>query len=115
MSERAQYATAKQSDVAVLRTAFDRWQRLTKDEAEKAYGIPERRFRAAVAALRAEGYPVVSWSSEGSTYRKARDIAELDLFLDSEILPRIRKLEREARAMRTNGRDHYRTTQPTLI
>lgn len=115
MTDRAEYATAKEADVARVRDLFDKGAALTKERAVAIHGIPERRFRAAVAALRAAGYPVVSWSEEGSTYRKARDIAELDLFIDSELLPRMRKLEREARAMRTFGRDHFRTTQPTLI
>jgi hypothetical protein len=114
VSERTEYATAKDTDVAKIRELFDAGIALTKEIARERYIIPDRRFRAAVAALRAEGYPCVSWSSEGSTYRKARDIAELDAFIDGELLPRIRKLEREARAMRTFGRDYYRTTQPTL-
>jgi hypothetical protein len=114
VSSRTEYATALESDVVAIQGAFEAGQQLTKDDASRIYRIPERRFRAAVAAMRANGYPVVSWSEEGSTYRKAKDIAELDLFIDSELLPRMRKLEREARAMRTRGRDHFNPTQLTL-
>ena len=115
MTTRAAYATAREADVDVLRRAFESGGELARDTAHLSLGVPERRFRAAVAALRAEGYPVISASEQGSRYRKAKDIAELDAFIDGELLPRIRKLEREARAMRTFGRDHYRTTQPTLL
>lgn len=92
------------ADVAVLRHSLEHGAAWTKTQAEQSLGIPERRFRAAVAALRAEGYPVVSWSEEGSTYRKARDRAEVDRFIDTELIPRMRKLEFEARSMRTLSR-----------
>lgn len=113
MSDRAEFATAKANDVETLRRSFEQGVVWTKEQAAAGLGIPERRFRAAVAALRAQGYPVVSWSEEGSTYRKAKDVKELDLFIDSELLPRMRKLDREARAMRNVGRTHY--ANPTLI
>jgi hypothetical protein len=115
MTDRIEYATAKERDVEVLRASFDRGAAWTKEQAAVTLEIPERRFRAAVAVLRAAGYPVVSWSEEGSVYRKALDIRELDRFIDSELLPRVRKLEREARAMRTQGRTYFVVKQQQLI
>jgi hypothetical protein len=115
MTDRIEYATAKDRDVDRLRASLDRGAAWTKEQAAMTLEIPERRFRAAIAVLRAQGYPVVSWSEEGSTYRKAKDITELDRFIDSELLPRVRKLEREARAMRTHGRAYFVVKQQQLI
>ena len=113
--DRAQFATSFEGDVDYLRRCFDEGHEITKGDATSAHGIPERRFRAAIAQLRADGYPVVSWSEQGSVYRKASDVAEMSRFIDTELVPRIRKLEREARAMRTNGPTYYRVHQPALI
>lgn len=112
---RSEYATAHEGDVATLRAAFEAGSALTKELAMFTYAIPERRFRAAVAALRAEGYPVVSFSEAGSTYRKAKDADEMERFIDTELVPRYRKIENEARAMRTRGRSYFQVTQGTLL
>lgn len=103
MSERQDYATAEDGDVEKLRGSFERGAAWTKQQAATTLGIPDRRFRAAIAALRLEGYPVVSWSEEGSVYRKAHDRDELERFLMDEVHSRRMKLERQERAMRTHG------------
>jgi DNA-binding transcriptional regulator PaaX len=102
VTDRSDYATASQADVAVLRDAFTEGKEITKDFAADVLGIPERRMRAAVAELRDEGMPIVSFSDADSTYHLARDAAEADRFIDTELVPRIRKLERRARRIREN-------------
>lgn len=103
-----------EGDVLKLRDSFEAGSEWTKDAAAVHFDMSERRFRAAVAALRATGYPVVSYSEEGSTYRKAKDVREVDHFIDTELLPRMRKLEAEARAMRTLSR-RWLDTQTALL
>lgn len=101
-------------DADVLRAAFDRGDELTKEVAQARYGWGDRRFRSIVEALRDEGYPVVSFSEHGSTYRKAASAAEADRFVDEELVPRIRKLERRARRIR-ESKPIYFGVQQRLI
>lgn len=115
MSERAAYATAKTEDVERLRASFESGSEWTKDLAHHHFGWNERRFRAAVEALRDEGMPIVSWSEKDSTYRMARDAAEADRFVDTELVPRIRKLERRARRIRESKSRYFTTHQQQLI
>lgn len=103
MTTRAEYATAKEGDVARLRDAFEQGRAFTKEHAREDFGIAERPFRAAVAELRAQGYPVISSSDASSTYRKAKDRAELDRFIQSEVNSRRMQLERQERALRRIG------------
>lgn len=113
--ERADYATAKDADVACLRRAFDDGHQYTKDSALSGFGIPERRFRAAVSALRHEGYPVISESGQGSTYRRARTYAELEHFIATELNPRANDLMAQARQLRDHAREHFGAAQSRLF
>lgn len=102
-------------DVGVLRIAFDGGECLTKTEGLAIYGIPDRRFRAAVSSLRHEGYPVIAQSDGGSTYRKARTEAELDIFIRSEIDSRAMDLLAQSKALRTKARDWFPPEQLRLV
>lgn len=119
--DRQQYATAREADVEVLRESFERgdvWTKVRERDLVVCTGgaeLPDRRFRAAVAALRDEGTPIVSWSEEGSAYRLARSLEEADRFVDHELIPRFRKLERQARRIREKSRTYFNVTQPTLL
>jgi hypothetical protein len=115
VSERTEYATAKDTDVNILLRAFERGQSFTKDQAKNELGIPDRRFRAAVAQLREQGEPIVSWSEEGSVYRMARDAEEAHRFVDTELVPRIRHLERQARHIRIGIPVRFKISQGTLL
>jgi len=115
MSERTEYSTAHDGDVNVLLAAFEAGRALTKQRAQNEFGIPERRFRAAVAKLREQGEPIVSWSEEGSAYRMAKDAAEAELFIERELLPRIRHLERQVRHIRIGIPVKFKVTQQQLI
>jgi hypothetical protein len=100
VSERSDYAQAEIDDVHRLELAFEHGAELTKDLAKKTMGIPERRFRAAVSELRRRSYPVVSFSEQASTYRKAVNVQELERFIDSELVTRAREIEQRIRALR---------------
>ena len=115
MTERSEYATAHDADVNVLLAAFERGQSFTKEQAKNELGIPDRRFRAAVAKLREQGEPIVSWSEEGSVYRMARDAEEAHRFIDSELIPRIRHLERQARHIRIGIPVKFKVNHQQLI
>lgn len=115
MTVHAEQWTALDCDVVVLLDAFNRGEALTKDLGLQRYGIPERRFRAAVSKLRDIGEPIVSWSQEGSTYRMARDAAEADRFLETELVPRIRELERRVRHIRIGMKVRFGAYQQRLI
>jgi hypothetical protein len=99
MNERGHF---HEDDVALLRGVFDRGARLTKPEARARYGIEERRFRAAVSELRRRGYPVVSFSEQGNTYRKAVDVQELDHFIN-ELRSRRDDLNVQVMQLETTG------------
>jgi hypothetical protein len=115
LAERVEEWTAHDADVSTLLAAFNRGEALTKEQGRTRYGIPERRFRAAVSKLRDQGEPIVSWSQEGSTYRMARDAAEADQFLATELIPRIRELERRVRHIRMGMRVRFGANQQRLI
>jgi len=120
MTDRTAYATALDHDTDVLLRAFNarhatKADGLTKAEAARLYDIPERRFRAAVAKLREQGEPIVSWSEEGSTYRMARDAAEAERFIDTELLPRIGHLQRQVRNIRIGIPVRFKVHQERLI
>lgn len=100
-------ATAQRSDVDVLRDVFDTGRAIAKAEVWDRYRMNERRFRAAVSALRSSGYPVIADSAEGSTYRKARNASEAEAFVAREIESRARSLEEQARAIRDHLGEHY--------
>lgn len=103
--------TKNEEHIALLRGVFDRGARLTKAEARARYGIGERQFRASVSALREQGYPVVSSSEEGSTYRKARSESELEVFIHAEIDSRAMDLLAQSKALRARARDHFPPVQ----
>jgi hypothetical protein len=115
MTDRSEYATAKDGDVLILLSQFEKGVAFTKEQALRDLGIPDRRFRAAVAKLREQGEPIVSWSEEGSTYRMARDAQEAERFIDQELLPRIRHLERQARHIRIGIGVRFKVHQERLI
>jgi hypothetical protein len=98
--DRTDYATARPRDVALLAALFSEGRALTKDVGRTRYGIAERRFRAAVAALRLTGMPIVSFSEPGSTYHLAHDEGELDHFIN-EIRSRRDELDAVVRALST--------------
>lgn len=97
-------ATASRRDIVQLREAFERGGEMTKEVAAKTLKIPERRFRAAVSALRHEGYPVVSFSEKRSKYRKAIDDAELDEFIRTELESRAFDELAQVKALRDGRR-----------
>jgi hypothetical protein len=109
-----EHGTAQERDVATLRRAFDAGARLTKELA-KGMGMTERGFRAAVRALRLTGYPVISESAQGSTYRKAETRAELEHFMATEIHPRAVDLLEQEYQLKQHADDHFPTIQERLI
>ena len=91
----------RERDVRILAVLLvDEKRSLTKDLVRKRWNIPERRFRAACSELRLRGVPIVSWSAEDSAYRMAKDAAELDAFIEHELVSRARVLEGQIRALR---------------
>jgi len=105
MSERG---APRERDVRVLEVLLvDEKRELTKDEARRRWGLPDRRFRAAVSELRLRGVPIVAMSSEGSTYRLAKTEQEAEAFVESEILSRARVLEAQARAIREHLAERF--------
>lgn len=102
----------ERNDIERVREALERGGELDKRAAFATMKIPERRFRKAVSSLRAEGYPVVSWSERGSRYRKAIDQAELDTFIASEIDSRIADLATQKAALQ---RERRRWLEPIVI
>jgi len=108
---RAEYLMAGVDDVTKLRESLERGAQWTKDAAKRTWGWNERRFRAAVAELRQHGYPVISSSEEGSVYRKARSRAEVEEFIERELVSRTRKLEEQIREMRRAADKHFGSDQ----
>jgi hypothetical protein len=95
-----EYGKARPHDVALVRTLLEEGRELQKTDVAKRWHIPDRRFRAAVAALRIVGVPVVSFSEAGSTYRLAKDVDELEHFIN-EIRSRRAELDAIVRALST--------------
>jgi len=115
MKQRAEYTVAKQEDIEVLRQSLDTGAEWTKESWRAVMGWNERRFRATVAALREIGYPVISTSEQGSTYRKAWSEAELEDFIRRELLSRIRHLDYQVSALRSGALHYFGPSQQRLI
>ena len=96
---RADIAVPRHPDVELVRSLLDAGHEIARDEAWSRWRLNDRRLRAAVSALRHSGYAVVTESSQGACYRKARTYAEVREFVDGELLNRARHLETQARAM----------------
>ncbi len=115
MIDRTQYTTVHEGDVALIRDAFERGQELTKDLALSLFDITDRRFRLAVNALRHRGYPVISESAQGSTYRRARDLDDLRAFIAREIRPRAVDLLEQEHQLKEHAGEHFGVGQDRLI
>ena len=113
--DRSEFATARPRDVALLKVLLEEGRELTKAVALEKYRIPARRMRAAISELRRQGYPVISHSSAGSTYRRARSEAEAEAFVASEVMSRATDLLEQARAIRAHARSFFAPIQPELI
>lgn len=109
------HGAARHRDVEVVRVLLEEGRELTKEETRRRWGVPERRFRAAVSALRLEGYPVISGSTEGSTYRKAISMTELDSFIDAELVSRTRVLEQQIRELRQSAPRHFGVSEQLAL
>jgi hypothetical protein len=114
MRPRDLYAHTSLDDVTRLRLSFDEGTAWTKDAALRQWGWADRRFRATVSRLREEGYPVISVSEQGSVYRRAANRAELEQFIDRELLSRTRDLEAQIRALRDGADKHFGPDQLAL-
>lgn len=116
MKQRAEYTVARQEDIEILRASLDTGAEWTKDSWRTVMGWNERRFRATVAALREIGYPVISTSEKGSTYRKAWSEGELEDFIRRELSSRIRHLDYQISALRSAAHRYFGgVDQPRLI
>lgn len=113
--DRAEFASARPRDVALLRALFAEGRELTKAIAKDRYHIEPRAFRAAVSELRRRGMPIVSYSTPGSTYHLARDEREAEAFVAAEIMSRATDLLEQARAIRAHARDWFDPQQLTLV
>jgi hypothetical protein len=115
VKQRAEYTVARHEDIEILRQSLDVGSEWTKDQAKISLGWNERRFRATVAALREEGYPVISSSEKGSTYRKAWSEHELEEFIRRELSPRIRHLDYQISALRAAAPRHFAPPEPAQL
>lgn len=115
LQDRAEYANARPRDVALLKVLFEEGRELTKAIVIERYRIPPRRMRAAISELRRQGYPVISHSAAGSTYRRARSEAEVEAFVRTEVMSRATDLLAQASAMRRDARMYFEPIQPRLI
>ena len=97
------HVLSEREDAETLRLSLEFGSEWTRDEARRAWGWNERRFRLAVATLRELGYPVVSASESGSVYRKARSREEVMEFINRELSPRAEALGRQISAMRAEA------------
>jgi hypothetical protein len=116
MIDRSEFADARPRDVALLKVLLVTERRqLTKAIALQQYRIPARRFRAAVAELRRQGVPLVSFSAAGSTYRLASSETEAEAFVASELMSRATDLLEQSRQIRAHARGYFEPIQPELI
>lgn len=115
MKQRAEYTLARQEDMEVLRTSMDVGVEWTRDMAKTQLRWNDRRFRATIAALREIGYPVISTSEHGSSYRKAWSETELEQFIYRELSSRIRRLDYQIAALRNAAPSYFGPTQQRLI
>lgn len=95
-----EHGAPRERDVQIVQALLDGKRELTKEFMQARQRMEPRRFRAAVSELRRRGYPVVSDSAEGSTYRKAKTQEELEAFIEAELVSRARVLEGQIRALR---------------
>ena len=109
------HGAPRERDVQIVRILLEEGRALSKDEVRSRWGLPERRFRAAVSALRIEGYPVISDSTEGSTYRKARNEDELERFIAGELVSRTRVLEQQIRALRESAPRYFGVSEQLAL
>jgi hypothetical protein len=112
--KRGDYAEANHYDVKRLRESFEKGTQWTKATAHVAFGWDERHFRRVVSELRETGYPCIATSEAGSTYRKAKDITELEAFIERELISRSRDLEAQIRALRDGAHKYLGTNQLRL-
>lgn len=114
--DRSEFSTARPRDVALLKVLLVSERRqLTKAIALEQYRIPARRMRATISELRRQGVPIVSYSTEGSTYRMALDEAEAEQFVAAELMSRATDLLEQARQIRAHAREWFAPIQPQLI
>ena len=114
MSVRREYATAAEDAVARVRELLDGGAEIVRAEVRAILDMDERRFRAAVSILRRRGYPVISSSEQGSTYRKARSREELEAFIGRELRPRAIDLLEQEQRLREHAADHFDPRQMQL-
>lgn len=104
------------ADIEVIRAVFDSGRAISRDDVWTRYRINDRSFRRCVSLLRASGYPVISTSEQGSEYRRARGQAELDAFIESELVSRARDIEEQIRALRESAPTYFgRAEQLSLM
>lgn len=116
MKQRVEYTIARQEDIETLRLSLDTGAEWTKESWRAVMGWSERRFRATISALREIGYPVISTSEKGSTYRKAWSEKELEEFIFRELQSRIRHLDYQVFALRSEAPRYFgQVSQPRLI
>ena len=111
----ADLSRAHPADIDVLRAAFDSGRAIARGEVWERYRITDRAFRRCVQVLRLSGYPVISTSEEGSEYRRARNAAELDDFLERELISRARDIEEQIRALREAAPAHFGQAEQLAI
>lgn len=114
MAARREYATAAADAVARVRVLLDAGGEIVRAEVRAVLDMDERKFRAAVSELRRGGYPVISSSEQGSTYRKARSREELDAFIARELRPRAVDLLEQEHQLREHAADHFEPRQLQL-
>ena len=114
LAARRDYATAAEDAVARVRELLDAGAQIVRAEVRQMLDMDERKFRAAVSDLRRRGYPVISSSEQGSTYRKARSRDELETFIARELRPRAVDLLEQEHQLRGHAADHFEPRQLRL-
>lgn len=114
MATRREYATAAEDAVARVRELLDDGAEIVRAEVRTVLDMDERKFRAAVSVLRRRGYPVISSSEQGSTYRKARSREELEAFIGRELRPRAIDLLEQEKRLREHAGEHFEPRQMQL-
>ena len=111
---RKEYATAAEDTVARVRELLDGGAEIVRADVRAVLDMDERKFRAAVSILRRRGYPVISSSEQGSTYRKARSREELEAFIARELRPRAIDLLEQEQRLHEHAPDHFEPRQLQL-
>jgi predicted polyphosphate/ATP-dependent NAD kinase len=114
IASRREYASATEVAVARVREQLDAGAELVRAEVREVLDMDERKFRAAVSDLRRHGYPVISSSEQGSTYRKAHSPEELEAFIARELRPRALDLLEQEHQLREHASDHFEPRQLQL-